>query len=164
MTDRAQSASPFLIRLAGPADAQTIAALSESPTTEFWSAEAVAKILGLPGCWAFIAEGPGAEATGFVIARVAADEAEILNLVVAESARRRGIGRALLAAAVEQAERAGASAIFLEVAADNPAGRALYESSGFRKVGRRPDYYRRSPVEYVDALIMKRSIVKSGAD
>jgi ribosomal-protein-alanine N-acetyltransferase len=164
MSDTARPDGSFSIRLAGPADAQAIAALSRSGSTEPWSAESVAKILGLPGFWSLVAEGPDAQAAGFLIARVAADEAEIVNLVVAGEVRRRGIGRALLAAAIECARRAGASAVFLEVAADNPAGCALYESFEFREVGRRRDYYRRKLHDYVDALIMKRLIVNSGID
>ena len=149
---------PTRIQAAGPAQAGVVALLSEDGSTEPWSARAVARIFGLPGCWGLLAVRPGGEPAGFVIARVAADEAEILNLVVAEGARRKGIGRELLAAALEKAGQSGASAIFLEVAADNPAGRALYQSAGFREIGVRPDYYRRRRGDYIDALIMKRAI------
>lgn len=146
------------IQTAGLAQAGVIAVLSEYGSTEPWPAQAVARIFGLPGCWGLLAVRPGGEPAGFLVARVAADEAEILNLVVAEGARRKGIGRELVAAALEKARQSGASAVFLEVAADNPAGCALYESAGFRKVGVRPDYYRGRRGNYIDALIMKRAI------
>ncbi|UCH73688.1 MAG: GNAT family N-acetyltransferase [Rhodospirillales bacterium] len=152
------------IRSAGPAEAGIIAELSRDGSTEPWSSAAVMQFLGLPGSWALLALASGDVPTGFLIARVAADEAELLNLVVVESTRRRGIGRALVRAALERAGQAGASAMFLEVAADNAAGCALYQSLGFAPVGMRPDYYAGSPGNYADALIMKRATVNSGVD
>ncbi len=156
---------PGAIRIvpAGAAHAGIIAHLSEIGATASWSASAVVRILALPGCWALLAIAPDGEPAGFVMARVAVDEAEILNLVVAEGARRKGIGRALLDAATARAGRRGVSAMYLEVAADNAAGCALYESVGFQKVGNRRDYYRKGDGNYTDALIMKRAIVKSSS-
>ena len=78
---------------------------------------------------------------GFVIARVAGDEAEILTLAVAPEARGQGLGRALLNAAIVEAQRRGAGAIFLEVGTDNPAALALYAGLGFANVGSRKGYY-----------------------
>ena len=55
------------------------------------------------------------------------------HLVVAPESRRRGVGRALVAHAIEQARAAGASRIDLTAGESKPAGRALYESLGFRE-------------------------------
>ena len=75
---------------------------------------------------------------GFVLARAAAGEAEILTLAVAPAARGKGLGRALLQAAIDQAQGPWARAtIFLEVGADNPHALALYAGLGFAKVGMR---------------------------
>ena len=63
------------------------------------------------------------------------DECEILSLGVVPERRRRGIGSALLAAIGEEAGRRGGHRVFLEVAADNAAARALYSTSGFIQVG-----------------------------
>ncbi len=164
MTAARRPAATIRVAPAGREHAGIIAHLAAGDTTAPWSAEAVARMLGLPGCWVLLAIAPGDEPVGFVMARVAADEAEILNLVVAAGARRRGVGGALLGAALRRARRAGASAMYLEVAADNQAGRALYRSAGFRAVGTRTDYYRKRDGNYADAIIMKRAIVKSAAD
>jgi ribosomal-protein-alanine N-acetyltransferase len=77
---------------------------------------------------------------------------------VPPAARRRGIGRSLVAAACRRAEDSGAAAVFLEVAEDNPAARALYARCGFDPVGRRPGYYRRPSGAAVDALVLRRGI------
>jgi [ribosomal protein S18]-alanine N-acetyltransferase len=106
------------------------------PPRERWGADAMRLQLELPGAFAFIdARG------GFVLARVAADEAEILTVAVMPEARRAGLARALLAAAMAEARARGATSMFLEVAEANMAGRALYAGSGFVQVGTRPNYY-----------------------
>ena len=55
------------------------------------------------------------------------------HMAVSETARRRGIGRALLAAASECAVRRGEECIYLHVEPHNDAAIGLYEGSGFRK-------------------------------
>lgn len=55
------------------------------------------------------------------------------HMAVAESARRRGIGRALLKAADESALKRGEGTIYLHVETTNDAAIALYESSGYRR-------------------------------
>ena len=88
---------------------------------------------------------------GFVLARYAGDEMEILNLAVAEAWRRTGAGRALVAAALDPDEAQGASRVFLEVRESNANARAFYAALGFTPSGRRPRYYQH-PEE--DALIL----------
>lgn len=142
------------VREAGHSDAPDIAAIASSAGVGAWSTETVAGTLSLAGCCALLA--PGGEPDGFIIVRTAADEAEIIDLAVRPPARRRGVGRLLVKAAVERAARDGAAAIFLEVAENNVAARKLYESMDFQPVGRRADYYRRNNGEHVDAIIMHR--------
>src|SRR5205807_1226153 len=96
---------------------------------------------------------------GYIVGRHVIEEAEILNLGVAANARRRGIGRALVAALNAQFHSAGVSSIFLEVRESNTVARRLYESFGFSAVGRRRDYYRR-PVE--DAIVLRSAISAGG--
>lgn len=91
---------------------------------------------------------------GFIAARVAADEAEILTLAVAPAARRRGLARNLLETAVSQAFSRGATRIFLEVATGNDAARALYAGAGFSQIGVRLCYY----PDGGDALVLSRTL------
>jgi ribosomal-protein-alanine N-acetyltransferase len=137
---------------AGAEEAAALAALHAAafPPAEAWSAEAIARLLEMPG--AFALHLPG---RGFLLARVAAEEAEILTLAVLPGARRQGVGRALLVAAMAAAAAAGAKRLLLEVAEANVAARGLYASAGFVPVGRRRDYY--SPG--ADALLLAAELM-----
>ncbi len=98
------------------------------------------------------------EAQGFVVGRAVAGEAELLTLAVAPGARRRGLGRALLAAFEAEARARGAEEAYLEVAEDNAAGRALYAGAGYRETGRRPGYFRTPDGQPVAAVLMARAL------
>ena len=92
--------------------------------------------LGLPGTFGLLDP-----AGAMVLARGAAEQAEILTLAVVPSLRRQGRARSLLRAAARRAAAAGAREIVLEVAEDNCAARALYSAVGYAEVGRRRRYY-----------------------
>ncbi|MGN6271627.1 MAG: ribosomal protein S18-alanine N-acetyltransferase [Protaetiibacter sp.] len=79
-------------------------------------------------------------------------QADVQTIAVAESARRQGIGAALLDALLAEARARGAREVFLEVRADNPAAEALYASRGFERIAVRPAYYQ---PDGVDAVVMK---------
>jgi len=113
-----------------------------------WTAVAFAELLTQPG---MVLE---AEAAGFILARVAADEAEILTLAVRPAARRGGVASRLVAAAARRSASLGAERLLLEVAEDNGPARALYARLGFETAGRRRRYYARPGAESVDALLL----------
>jgi [ribosomal protein S18]-alanine N-acetyltransferase len=133
------------------ADAAALAALHAGafPPAEAWGPDAIALMLELPGTYAIWS--PGA---GFVLARAAGGEAEILTLAVLPAARRRGLGGALMAAALAGAALRGAAVMFLEVAAGNAAACGLYHGLGFAGVGRRRCYY----PDGSDALVLRRDL------
>jgi len=76
-----------------------------------------------------------------------------LGLMVAADARRQGVGRALLEAAVEWARGAGIRKLELHVFPWNEAAIALYDAFGFEREGYRKGHYRRAD-EDVDAILM----------
>jgi ribosomal-protein-alanine N-acetyltransferase len=135
-------------------DAPALAALHalSFPPAEAWGADAMRLMLEMPGAY-----GLWRSAEGLVLARAAAGEAEILTLAVAPAARRRGLGAALLAAAMQGAILRGAAEMFLEVAAGNAAALALYAAAGFAEVGRRRRYYASGE----DALVLRRALSPS---
>jgi ribosomal-protein-alanine N-acetyltransferase len=81
------------------------------------------------------------------------DEAWINNVAVRQDAQRRGVGRALVQALLDVANRSGVTQTLLEVAADNVAAQALYTRFGFETVGVRKGYYQPSNT---DAWVMRR--------
>lgn len=134
-------------------DAPVMAAMHTDGFDESWSVETFAGLLALPGAFGHLASEQGRPA-GFVLARVAADEAEILTLAVERGQRRRGLGTRLVELARAQAAGAGAARMFLEVAIGNEAAQALYRALGFNEVGRRPAYYGKPGQKQQDALLM----------
>ena len=144
------------VQFAGPERAEALAALHAAAFEAPWSEQAIRELMRSLGVLAFEGE------SGFVMVRVLADEAEILTLAVAPEARRRGLGRALVGAAVAAAETAGARAVFLEVAEDNAAALALYEAAGFERAGLRRGYYARPGGRPRDALVLRRALNTAG--
>lgn len=147
-----------LIRPAGPFDLELVAALHAASFEEAWGVQAIAELLAMPGAFGLIAAEPSPEGprpAGFVLARVAAEDCEILSIGIAPQMRRRGVARVLMDEATRLAAASGARRIFLEVAEDNWGARRLYAALGFAPVGRRRNYYRRRQGA-VAALTMRR--------
>lgn len=117
-----------------------------------WSVEAFAALLDQAGVFALATE------DGFILIRVVADEAEILTLAVRPHVRKLGLGRALVEHGAVEASRRGAVHLFLEVAQDNKAARALYARTGFVEAGRRAGYYARTDGSTSDALVLARDL------
>ena len=86
---------------------------------------------------------------GFLVARHLAPEWELENIVVAASARRKGIGARLLDALLSQTKATDSAAVFLEVRESNTAARALYAKAGFEETGRRKSYYANPPEDAI---------------
>lgn len=129
-------------------DLSAFAEIHKACFAQAWSADALRDLLKTAGTLAFSAS------DGFVMTRVAGDEAEILTIAVVPGSRRKGIASALLNEAARQASKHGARTMFLEVAENNAAALGLYNRLGFREVGRRKSYY--GPGE--DALILRAEL------
>jgi ribosomal-protein-alanine N-acetyltransferase len=138
------------IRPATQSDVEVLAAIHVTCFAESWSSASIAALLATPGTFALLSAG------GFILARVAGDEAEILSLGVRPKARRAGQARALVREAAMRAD--GAAAMFLEVGADNEAARRLYTGLGFREAGVRKGYYREPGKPPRDALTLKAEL------
>lgn len=132
------------LRPGGPRDVPLVdrimAAAFDPRFGEAWTQSQCIGMLTLPGVWLTLAEADGVPA-GFALARIIADEAELLLIATVPQLRGHGVGGALLRAVMAEAREASACRIHLEVRGDNPAIR-LYAREGFVKVGERRDYYR----------------------
>lgn len=100
----------------------------------------------------------GTRVCGYGLLSVAAGEAHVLNLCVAASERRLGLGRCLLDRLLDDARALGAERVFLEVRPSNQDAVSLYEARGFHLITRRPNYYpTRTGRE--DALVMAMELL-----
>ncbi len=149
----------FVIRLAGDEDrlplAGLIAAVAEErdgiATEPPIDIEAHAARWRLDGTLVAVAESEivgllHVEASRFGFGRIA--------MAVARDWRGRGVGSALMAAAIERSREQGMHKLVLDVFPHNTAAIALYRKFGFVQEGHRAKQYRRASGELWDALDM----------
>jgi len=127
---------------ATPIDAGLMAALHQRCFPRPWDDDALATFIAAPDTLCLLGSVDSDEVpSGFLIARKAADEAELLTLAVTPERRRVGLGKALLKSAIAALAGSGAKQLFLEVEDGNEAALRLYRSLGAVPVGRRARYY-----------------------
>jgi tRNA threonylcarbamoyl adenosine modification protein YeaZ/ribosomal-protein-alanine acetyltransferase len=122
-----------------------------------WSTIEIARLLAMPGAFCIIAQQKD-EALGFLLLRIAGDEAEIISIGTRPDTRRQGIGAKLIDAAVELLSQQKTARLLIEVADSNDAALSLYRKFGFASVGRRRDYYQHADGRREDAAIMRKEI------
>lgn len=147
-----------VIAEAGPRDAAAFAALHAASFRRGWSDGEVERLLRDRQVVAHSAR-QGAGLAGFILSRMAADQAEILSVAAAKRARGRGLARRMLDLHLRRLAGFGVKAVFLEVEDSNLAARRLYARAGFREVGRREGYYpRETGAAAGAALVLRRDI------
>jgi [ribosomal protein S18]-alanine N-acetyltransferase len=148
--------------LAGPApsfsearerDAAGIAALHAASFRRGWGEDEVHRLL-LDRAVIAHRVMVGQALSGFILSRLAADEAEVLSIAVAPARRGRGLGRGLLELHLRRLAGAGVHAVFLEVGKQNLPACRLYQRAGFRQVSRRQGYYEGGGT----ALVLRRDL------
>lgn len=130
---------------------------------EAWNRRQVSDSLAMPSTFMLLVDARGElpdagdDAAGFVLARQAADEIELLLIAVHPDHRGKGLGRKLLRQFFSVSEQRSATSVFLEMRANNPAEK-LYRSEGFEQIGLRRDYYRTVTGATIDALTFARRL------
>jgi ribosomal-protein-alanine acetyltransferase len=146
-----------------PADVPAVARLEQAIfRKEAWPRAAFAYLLGvLAGArpargQLWVAADGARRIVGYVGVELSAlgGEADVINLAVDPAARRHGVGRRLLEAAVAYCRARGVPLVWLRVRAGNRPARAFYRRCGFVPVGRFRAYYD-DPRE--DAVLMAAS-------
>ena len=136
-----------MLRAGGPADAEFVADLARTAFSAYGEYERVLPHwLGTRGVATVVAEKEGAPAgfamvgmrPGLYLGRA---DAELLALAVAVSARRRGIGRALVREAIAIAERWRVRGIRLHTAEKNRVAQRLFAAEGFLAESSREGFY-----------------------
>jgi ribosomal-protein-alanine N-acetyltransferase len=108
-------------------------------------------------CWVMREAG---RVVGYVCLWEIADELHITNIAVHPGERRRGLGRTLLGGVIADGRARGLRTVVLEVRPSNREALGLYESFGFRVVGRRRGYYYDTGE---DALVMEASLAAAAS-
>ena len=146
-------------RTATSADLDAIVALERAIfPDDAWPRDKLEDDLHSPFANFLVAESAG-EIAGYAIAQhlPGNDVADIQNIAVVEAHRGKGLGAILLDALLEWCESRHATAVMLEVRADNDAAQALYSSRGFLTIATRPGYYQPAGV---DAFVMRREVTQ----
>jgi [ribosomal protein S18]-alanine N-acetyltransferase len=154
LVSRLLTRTPPAFSTAGPRDAPAIAQLHAASFGRGWAEDEVYRLL-IDGAVVAHRVMSHRALVGFVMSRMAADEAEILSIAIAPARRRRGLSRPLLDYHLRSLAGLGARAVFLEVDEHNTPARRLYEGAGFREVGRREGYYGGGAA----ALVLRRDLV-----
>jgi ribosomal-protein-alanine N-acetyltransferase len=147
------------IRRAGAGDASALAALHGASFADGWDAPSIARLVGGPGGFALIASNAAGADCGFAILQCVPPEAELLSVGVPPACRRAGIARALIRRAAADLAASGGEIMFLDVASDNAAARALYGALGFRDISKRARYYKNG----ADAIVMRATLADIAA-
>ena len=150
----------FQIRAATLDDLDQIMALETATfVNDAWSRDSMRRELRNRHCYYLVAVGDETptEVEGYagLLSPRGSKDADIQTIAVAPTARRRGLGRALVVALLEEAVARRAVNVFLEVRADNPGAQALYRELGFEQLGVRRGYYQ---PDNVDAYVMRRVV------
>jgi ribosomal-protein-alanine acetyltransferase len=123
---------------------------------EAWSAAMFADELAQTATRLYLVEETDGELTAYAgLCVYAPHEAYIQTMAVVPSARRRGVGTAMLKALIDEAARRGVDHLDLEVRADNDGAQRLYVVIGFAKIAVRRKYYQPSGV---DAIVMRKEL------
>jgi ribosomal-protein-alanine N-acetyltransferase len=151
----------FDIRGMTVADIEAVTALEKVVFTDPWPKSAFREMLEVSNRINLLLVGPDGQLAGYVFAQVGADELQIQNIAVAPDHRRRHLGALLLQKVEAEGIARGALCSVLDVRTSNEAALGLYQSFGYRMIGRRKNYYRR-PV--CDALVLFRRLDHPATD
>ncbi|WP_428898278.1 ribosomal-protein-alanine N-acetyltransferase [Parelusimicrobium proximum] len=142
------------VRSACSADSKRIAEIEgEQERSAHWGSAGIENEIKNPASIVLVYEDlESGMITGFIAARAAAGEAEILNLAVSKDSLRRGAAGGLLEALISSLSADGVDSITLEVGENNTPAVNLYKKYSFKTVNIRKKFYTGGE----DALLMRR--------
>jgi ribosomal-protein-alanine N-acetyltransferase len=91
----------------------------------------------------------------FILVQQIKEDAEIVTFVVGKAFQGQGFGKKILKTFLQQATSRGIQNLYLDVHESNLNARHLYESVGFKKIGKRRGYYFVSHNKPGDAVLYK---------
>lgn len=128
---------------------------------EAWSRELVREeLIGAHRHYLGLEDSVTGHLAGYAGLLAVGTEGDVQTIAVDPGYRGRGAGRRLMYALLDVAREQGVRELFLEVRADNPIARALYDSLGFAEIGLRKGYYQPGSI---DAVVMRLSPLPNAA-
>jgi ribosomal-protein-alanine N-acetyltransferase len=148
------SRPPCYLARAGAEDVPALLELERQSFSHPWTVRHFRDALADERTDVLVLRGPPPPSlVGYCVVQTVVDEAHIHDVAVHPDLRRQGVGRWLLALALERAARQGARRAYLEVRQSNWPAVHLYRSLGFEVASMRREYYDR-PTE--DALVLRK--------
>jgi ribosomal-protein-alanine N-acetyltransferase len=144
------------MNLAGLHHAEPLSKLHGRCFASGWGSDYFAQLLSNPTILCGFCE-TGGSIAGLIVTQTVVGESEILTLGIDPDHRRKSLGRRMLTWMCALLADQGSEAVFLEVSELNEAAIGLYQSEGFRVMGRRRHYYS-TPNGPADALTMRRDL------
>ncbi|MTI44676.1 ribosomal-protein-alanine N-acetyltransferase [Roseibium hamelinense] len=139
-------------------DLTDIAEIHRKSFPHGWEPDELARMMNQEGTSILVARRSSPYGTqsclGFLITRVAGDEAEVITIAIDPRHRGRGIAKKLMQDGMFRLYGERCASLFLEVDSSNEPALLLYRSLGFRQVGERKGYYRGSAGDGT-ALVMR---------
>jgi ribosomal-protein-alanine acetyltransferase len=152
------SFSTATIHLLSAADVAAVVEIERQSNSHPWTERNFHDALA-SGYLCLVARDHGA-VSGFAVARLLVEEAELLLIAVSPAMRRQGVALLLWIELTERLVASGARTVHLEVRESNISAQAFYRSRGFTQSGVRPKYYPNGTHENEreDAVMMRASL------
>lgn len=152
------SFSTATVQLLSTEDIETVVEIERLSNSHPWTERNFHEALA-SGYLCIIARDHGA-VSGFAVARLLMDEAELLLIAVTPAMRRQGVALLLWIELAERLKASGARTVHLEVRESNFSAQAFYRTRGFTQSGVRPKYYPNGTLESEreDAVLMQASL------
>lgn len=143
----------MILRSAEITDLDTIMGIEQATfSNDAWSSKTMkSELKGRATRYFVLAEND--RVVGYGGVRIVGCESDIQTIAIIDDYRGRGAGRKLMETLMDAARNEGALQMFLDVRADNPVAKSLYESLGFEQIDTRKGYYK---PDGVDAIVMMK--------
>ena len=135
-------------------DIAPVFAILSTENNGAWTYEQLEHSLKLENVICYVAKNDD-KVLGFVLLEETPYDFDILEIVVDENLRGRGIGAMLLKRVLDYAKLTHKEKATLEVASDNMPAISLYEKAGFSQIAERKNYYKNGK----NALIFQKQFI-----
>lgn len=150
----AEPAVRVSVRMPQPGDVQALERAERLCFEDPWPGQFFASELFAPGRFHRVLVDPAGDLIGYLFSAWQYLDLHVLKIATLPHYRRLGLARRLMAMAEDHVVEMGGDSITLEVRTSNGPALALYDVLGYRRVGRRRNYYPNGE----DAIVMTKNV------